>query len=128
VVIDSSTVLAILLQEPDAESYAQAISDDPTHLMSAFSFLEASVVIAARKGPAAVHELDLLIHRARIEVVSFNAEQAEAAREAWMRYGKGRHPAALNLGDCCSYALSQTSGEPLLYKGSDFSMTDVRRA
>jgi ribonuclease VapC len=128
VVIDSSTVLAILLQEPDAEHYAQAISDDPTHLMSAFSFLEASVVIAARKGPAAVHELDLLLHHARIEVVSFNAEQAEAAREAWMRYGKGRHPAALNLGDCCSYALSQTSGEPLLYKGSDFSMTDVRRA
>lgn len=127
-VIDTSAVLAILLQEPDAEYYAQAISEDPKHLMSAFSFLEASVVITARKGPAAGHELDLLIYRARIEVVSFNAEQAEVAREAWRRYGKGRHPAALNLGDCCSYALSQISGEPLLYKGSDFSKTDLRRA
>ena len=127
-VIDTSAVLAILLQEPDAESYAQAIGEDPRHLMSAFSLLETSVVIAARKGPAAERELDLLIHRARIEVVSFNVEQAEIAREAWIRYGKGRHPAALNLGDCCSYALSQVSGEPLLFKGSDFSHTDVRRA
>jgi ribonuclease VapC len=127
-VIDTSAALAILLQEADAESYARAIGEDPRHLMSTFSLLETSVVIAARKGPAAVHELDLLIHRAHIEVVSFNIEQAEAAREAWMRYGKGRHPAALNLGDCCSYALSQISGEPLLYKGSNFSQTDVCRA
>lgn len=127
-VIDTSALLAILMQEPEAENFAQAIAADPRLLISAFSLLEASVVVAARKGPAAVGELDLLIHRASVEVVSFNTEQAEVAREAWMRYGKGRHPAALNLGDCCSYALSQISGEPLLYKGSDFPQTDVCHA
>jgi ribonuclease VapC len=126
-VIDPSAVLAILLQETDADFYAQAIAEDPRRLMSAFSLLEASAVIEVRKGPAGGRELDLLIHRTRIEIVSLTLEQAEIAREAWERYGKGRHAAGLNLGDCCSYALSQTSGEPLLFKGDDFPRTDVRR-
>ena len=124
-VIDSSALLAILLQEPEAEFFAAAISNDAMRMMSAVSFLEAAIVIEARKGPAGGRELDLLLHKARVEIVSFNSEQAEIAREAWLRFGKGRHQAALNMGDCCSYALSRSSGEPLLFKGTDFSLTDV---
>ena len=124
-VIDSSAVLAILLQEPEAEIIASAIGDDAVRLMSAASLLETAIVIQARKGPAGGRELDLLLHRAKIEIISFNAEQAEIAREAWLRFGKRRHPAGLNLGDCCSYALSKSSGESLLFKGTDFPHTDV---
>jgi ribonuclease VapC len=124
-VLDTSAVLAILLMEPDAAPFAAAIADQPTRLMSSLSLLEASIVLHARKGPAALRELDLLIHHSRIEIVAFTAEQAEAARDAWQRYGKGNHAASLNLGDCCSYALSRISGEPLLFKGSDFAQTDV---
>ncbi len=126
-VIDTSAVLAILLQESDADRYAEAIGAEPRRIMSAFSLLEASVVIEARKGPAGGRELDLLVHRSKIEIVSVTAEQAEVARDAWRRFGKGHHPAGLNVGDCCSYALSQTSGEGLLFKGEDFSKTDVAR-
>jgi ribonuclease VapC len=124
-VIDSSAVLAILFQEPEAELFAAAISDDPMRLMSTVSLLEAAIVMEARKGPAGGRELDLLLHKARIEIVSCNSEQAEIARDAWLRFGKGRHSAALNTGDCCSYALSRSSGEPLLFKGTDFARTDV---
>lgn len=124
-VIDSSAVLAVLFQEPEAELFASAISDDPMRLMSTVSLLEAAIVMEARKGPAGGRELDLLLHKARIEIVSFNSEQAEIARDAWLRFGKGRHSAALNIGDCCSYALSRSSGEPLLFKGTDFTRTDV---
>ena len=124
-IIDSSAILAILFQEPEAESFARAISDDPVKLISAISFLEAAIVIEARKGPAGGRELDLLLHRGRIEIVSFNSEHADIAREAWLRFGKSRHAAALNMGDCCSYALSRISGEPLLFKGSDFLKTDI---
>jgi ribonuclease VapC len=124
-VIDSSAVLAILFQEPEAELFASAISDDPMRLMSTVSLLEAAIVMEARKGPAGGRELDLLLHKARIEIVSFNSEQAEIARDAWLCFGKGRHSAALNIGDCCSYALSRSSGEPLLFKGTDFARTDV---
>lgn len=79
----------------------------------------------ARKGEAATRELDLLLHTASITTVAFDPDQAALARSAYQRWGKGRHPAGLNLGDCCSYALAQTSGEPLLFKGNDFSRTDV---
>jgi ribonuclease VapC len=126
-VIDTSALLAILLNEEDAEQYAERIASDPKRILSAVSHLEASIVIMARKGPAGGRELDILLHRSRIETVSFTAEQADVAREAWFRYGKGRHPAALNLGDCCSYALSRVSGHPLLSKGDDFAQTDVVR-
>ena len=124
-ILDTSALLAILLQEPDAGRFAAAICDEPRRLLSAVSFLEASIVIQARKGPAGARELDLLIHRAKIEIVAFTAEQAEAARQAWLQYGKGQHRASLNMGDCCSYALSRISGEPLLFKGEDFSFSDV---
>ncbi|RLA96224.1 MAG: type II toxin-antitoxin system VapC family toxin [Deltaproteobacteria bacterium] len=124
-VIDSSALIAILLGEPEAEALARAIARDPVRLISTFSALETGIVIEVRKGEAGGREFDLLLHRARIEIVPMNVEQYEIAREAWRIYGKGRHPAGLNIGDCCSYALAKYSGEPLLFKGEDFSKTDV---
>ena len=125
-VIDTSALIAILLGEPDAEAFAVAIANDPKRLISAFSVLEVSIVIEAKKGEAGGRELDLLLHRAQIEIVAMDSEQAELARIAWRTFGKGRHPAGLNIGDCCSYALSESSGEPLLFKGDDFSKTDLK--
>ena len=125
-VIDSSAVLAILLKEPEAPDFARSIESDPTRLLSAVSFLEAAVVIETRKGLMGGRDLDLLLHRGRIDVVAFDDAQAEVARQAYRRFGKGRHPAGLNFGDCCSYALAVTSQEPLLFKGDDFSKTDLQ--
>jgi ribonuclease VapC len=127
-VIDTSALIAILLGEPEARVFAQAIANAPKKLLSAFCALEASILIESKKGEPAGRELDLLIHKARIEIVPVNEEQFELARRAWRDFGKGRHPAGLNIGDCCSYALSKYSGEPLLFKGDDFSKTDVQRA
>jgi ribonuclease VapC len=124
-VIDSSAALAILLGEADRERFADAIDADPTRIMSAVSVLETSIVVEARKGPVGGRELDLLLHRGRIDVVPFNAHQLELARDAYRRFGKGLHRAALNFGDCCAYALASASGEPLLFKGHDFSLTDI---
>jgi len=124
-VIDSSAIIAILLGEPEAETFAQAIVRDPKRLMSAFSALETGIVIEAKKGEAGGREFELLLHRAKIEIIPFDLEQYEIAMEAWRKYGKGRHPAGLNIGDCCSYALAKYSGEPLLFKGEDFSRTDI---
>jgi len=124
-VIDSSALLAILLGEPEAEAFARAIASDTKRLVSAVSALEAAIVIHAWKGPAGTRELDLLLHAAGLIVVSFDADQTLLARAAYAKFGKGRHAAALNLGDCCSYALARSSNEPLLYKGNDFSQTDA---
>jgi ribonuclease VapC len=125
VVIDSSAILAIMLGEPEAQPLAMAIANDPRRLISAFSQPEASVVIEARKGEVGGRELDLLLHRAQVQVIDLNAEQVDLARQAWRNYGKGRHPAGLNIGDCCAYALAKYAGEPLLFKGDDFSKTDI---
>lgn len=127
-VIDTSALIAILLGEPDAEAFAMAIANDPKKLIGAFSALEVSIVIEAKKGEAGGRELDLLLHRSQIEIVAMDSEQAELARIAWRNFGKGHHPAGLNIGDCCSYALSKSSGEPLLFKGNDFSKTDLEIA
>lgn len=124
-VLDTSAVLALLLGEADAARYARAIAADARRLMSAFSVLEAGIVVVARKGEPGGRELDLLLHHAHVEVVALTPEQAEIARSAWLAFGKGRHPAALNVGDCCAYALARYSGEPLLFKGDDFARTDV---
>lgn len=124
-VVDSSAILAILLGEADAATYAAAIEADPSPVMSAVSLLEITLVIGARKKEMGLALLDRFIDEGRIEVVAFDAEQSANARDAWWRYGKGRHPAALNLGDCCSYALAKTRGKPLLYKGNDFLQTDL---
>jgi ribonuclease VapC len=124
-VVDASALLAILLGEPEAEDFSRAMAADPKRLVSSVSVLEAAIVIHARKGPAGGRELDLLLHAATATIVSFDADQVALARAAYEKYGKGRHPADLNLGDCCSYALSRSSGEPLLFKGGDFPKTDV---
>ena len=125
-VIDTSALLALLLAEQEAAAFSRAIAADPRRLVSAVSVLEAAIVIQSRKGPAAGRELDLLLHSAGMVVVRLDAEQVELARAAYDQFGKGRHRARLNLGDCCTYALARSSGEPLLFKGDDFSHTDLR--
>jgi ribonuclease VapC len=125
-VVDTSAVIAILSGEPETESFVRALADDSKIMISAFNALESAIVIEAKKGEAGGRELDLLLHRARIEVIPLNNDQAELALSAWRKYGKGNHPAGLNIGDCCAYALSKYSGEPLLFKGKDFSQTDIR--
>lgn len=124
-VLDTSALLAILFNEPDASDFADLISKDPKRLLSAGTLLELMIVIEARKGEAGGRELDLLLHRAKIDIVPFDEEQAEIARNAWRHYGKGNHPAGLNFGDCFAYALAKISSEPLLFKGNDFIQTDL---
>ncbi len=125
-VIDSSALVAILFGEPEAHDLSLAIASDPRRFMSAFSLLETSVVLDNRKGPETVAELETLLADLGIQVIDLDASQARAAREAYRRFGKGRHRAGLNLGDCCSYALSAALGEPLLFKGEDFPHSDVQ--
>jgi ribonuclease VapC len=125
-VVDTSAVIAILFGEPEAEPFVRTLADDPKKMISAFNALESAIVIEARKGEAGGRELDLLLHRARIEIIPLNGDQVELALALWRKYGKGNHPAGLNIGDCCAYALAKYSGEPLLFKGNDFRQTDIR--
>ena len=126
-IVDTSAVLAVLFRESDAEQYATAILTAAPCRMSVASLLEASIVIGSR-GTAAGAELDAFVDEAEIELMPVTLEQVEVARDAWRRYGKGRHAAALNFGDCFAYALARTMGEPLLFKGDDFLLTDIERA
>ena len=126
--IDTSAVVAIAFGEPGRRVLLRALVADPVRLMSTVSVLEARLVVGARRGSAAVGTLDRLLTRAGIRTVPFSPTQAELAWRAWQRFGKGRHPAALNLGDCCAYALAQDTGEPLLYKARDFARTDIPSA
>ncbi len=125
-VVDTSALIAILCGEPETRSFVQALADDPKKMISAFNALESAIVIEARKGEVGGRELDLLLHRARIEIISLNGDQVELALTAWRKYGKGNHPAGLNIGDCCAYALAKYTGEPLLFKGKDFNQTDIQ--
>lgn len=125
-VIDTSAVVAVLFGEPEADTFATLIEADPVRLMSAASALETSIVIFSELGEEGVREFDLLLHKTQIEVVAFSSQHLAAARRAFERFGKGRHAAALNFGDCFSYALSKVTGEALLFKGDDFPRTDVR--
>ena len=127
-VIDTSAIFAIAFNEPEAASLEQRIADDPVRLISAATVLEAAMVIEARLGEAGGSEFDLWLHKAGIEIVAVEPEHADKARRAWRSYGKGRHPAGLNFGDCFVYALAALTGEPLLYKGNDFSQTDIQAA
>jgi ribonuclease VapC len=126
VVIDSSVLLAILLAEPERSHFVDLITEANFRLLSAANALEAAIVSESRLGIIGGHELDVLIQKSSIEIVSVDAEQFSVARQAWRKYGKGRHPASLNLGDCFAYALSRVSGEPLLAKGMDFQKTDLQ--
>lgn len=127
-VIDTSVIAAIAFDEPEAREFHERIADDPVRLISAATVLEAAMVIEARFGEAGGANLDLWLHKTGAEIVAVTAEHADQARRAWRRYGKGRHPAALNYGDCFSYALAKLTAEPLLFKGEDFSKTDIRSA
>jgi ribonuclease VapC len=127
-VIDTSAIVAIALNEPDAAELEVRIADDPVRLISAAIVLEATIVLETRLGDAGGREFDLWLLKIGAEIVPVDAEQADAARRAWRRFGKGRHAAALNYGDCFSYALALTRGEPLLFKGEDFAKTDVNRS
>jgi ribonuclease VapC len=127
-VIDTSVLAAIAFNEPEAAAFRERIADDPVRLISAATVLEAAMVIETRLGEAAGADLDLWLYKADVEIVAVTAEHADRARRAWRRYGKGRHPASLNYGDCFSYALAALTGEPLLYKGNDFSQTDIEAA
>ncbi len=127
-IVDTSAVLAILFEEHDAEHYRKAIAGAERCLMSAASFLEVAIVLEGRTGIAGGNELDLLVERAPIQLVTVTSDHAQAARRAWRQFGKGNHPAALNFGDCFAYALAKETREPLLFKGRDFTLTDIEAA
>lgn len=124
-VIDTSALAAIFFAEPERDPFLTAITASESRLVSAATVLETGIVVEGRQGEAAGREFDLFVVRADLQIVAVDAEQADLARSAWRKYGKGRHPAALNFGDCFSYALAKASGEPLLAKGTDFASTDI---
>ena len=127
-IVDSSAVLAALYREPDAERFETATASAPSCRMSVANALEASIVVEGRGGMAAGHALDRFLKDAVIELAPVTAEQLEAARRAWRRFGKGPPPAALNFGDCFAHALAEVTGEPLLFKGENFARTDIEAA
>lgn len=127
-VIDTSALVAILSDEPERRAFNEAIAADPVRLVSAGTLIEAGIVLEARYGEIAGRELDLFLHRAGCEIVPVDAEQAELARRAARRYGKGLHPAGLNYGDLFAYALAKATEEKLLFKGQDFTQTDIAAA
>jgi ribonuclease VapC len=125
IVVDTSALIAILDKERDAALYAEAIAEADPPLISAATLLELNIVMINRHGVKAARMVDRLIQEARFQVESFTVQHAELAREAYARYGKGQQTAALNYGDCFSYALAKATGLPLLFKGRDFSKTDI---
>lgn len=127
-VIDTSALVAILLREPEIDEFASVIIDAPVRLMSAVTRVELSFVAEGRKGSIGRAVLEDFLRNSQIEVVPVSLEHAEIAIEAYRRFGRGRHRAALNIGDCFSYALAKATGLPLLFKGADFIHTDIRPA
>ena len=125
IVVDTSAIMAILFQEDEASSAAKALADASTRLFSAANWVEAAIVAEAKKGAAGALEFDALIDSAGIEIVPLTDDAARAARVAWRRYGKGRHAAGLNYGDCFAYGLAKEKGAPLLAIGADFAKTDI---
>lgn len=124
-VLDTSALVAVLFDEPERDEFVRAIVAAPRRLISSASLIEASIVVEARRGEVAGRELDLFLHRAMVLTVAVDEPQAQLARTAWRRYGKSRHPAALNYGDLFAYGLARAGGETLLFKGEDFAKTDV---
>ena len=124
-VIDTSALAAIFFSEPERHAFLDAVVSAESRLVSAATVLETGIVLESRQGESAGREFDLFVVRAQLEVVPVDAEQVEIARSAWRRYGKGRHAAGLNFGDCFAYALAKFSGQKLLAKGEDFRSTDI---
>ena len=127
-IVDASALLAILLGETEADKFAELLLGEERSAISAVSFVEASIISESRGGDGSVRQLDALLRKMGISIQPVTEEQALAARQAFSDFGKGRHVAGLNLGDCFSYALAKLSGEPLLFKGNDFRKTDVKSA
>jgi ribonuclease VapC len=127
-VVDSSALIAVLFGEPEAAVFLDCLEKAPRRYLSSFSWFETSVVVEAKKGPAGMQILHTLVSELPFDLIPFDASQAEIAMDAWRRFGKGRHPAGLNLGDCASYALARTLSLALLFKGEDFTKTDLARA
>lgn len=127
-VIDSSALVAVLLREVGWDALLDRLDADPHPVMSAANALESAIVMEVRKGAIGGSDLDLFLHESGIEIVPVTREHFELARDAWRRYGKGRHSARLNICDCLAYALSKATGEPLLFVGDDFGKTDVSAA
>jgi ribonuclease VapC len=126
VILDSSALLAILRDEPDAAKYAAAIDRAPVLRISAANFIESAVVIDGRRNPVSSRRFDDFMHEARVSIEPVTEAQARVARDAYRDYGRGSgHPANLNFGDCFAYALARVTGEPLLFKGNDFGHTDI---
>lgn len=129
IAIDTSALVAVVLGEAEAERFAAImVASAGDCLISAATLVEAGIVLEAKQGPMAAQDLRLLLDDLSVEVVPVDAETSSLCLAAWRRFGKGRHPAALNFGDCFSYALSRLSGAPLLFKGDDFARTDVSAA
>lgn len=128
-IIDSSALVSVVDEEPDAATYAAALSHPGPRRLSAATLLESSIVIDGRRNPVLSARLDELLREAQVTIEPVTETQARIARQAYRDYGRGSgHPAALNFGDCFAYALAKDLGEPLLYKGGDFALTDVRSA
>ena len=127
-ILDTSAVIAILRAEPEASAMAEAMSSAGTRGISAVSYVEAAVVIDSSHDPIASRRFDDFFREAEIVVEPVTFRQAKIAREAYRDFGKGRHRAGLNFGDCFSYALAKVTGQPLLFKGNDFRHTDIEPA
>ena len=127
-IVDSSTIIAILRNEPDAAAIAEALQQAPILRISAVTFVEAAVVADNDRNPLLSRRFDNLIRDTQMLVEPISARQAEIARQAYRDFGKGHHKAGLNLGDCFAYALAKEMDEPLLFKGNDFSRTDLEAA
>lgn len=127
-VLDTSALVAVLFDEPERAEFVGRIASAPRRLISAGTLIESSIVVEARRGEVAGRELDLFLHRADVRTVAVDEEQTLLARAAWRRYGKGRHAANLNFGDLFGYALARAIGDALLFKGDDFTKTDLAAA
>lgn len=126
-VVDTSAIVAIVMEEPEAADFIAALASARTRILTSVNLLEAQIVLTFGKGmPAATAEV--LVARENIEIIPFDEDLSNLAFDAYRRYGKGRHPAKLNMGDCAAYALARSRGWPLLYKGEDFAQTDIERA
>jgi ribonuclease VapC len=126
VVVDTSALIAVLLGEPERDRFVDLLAEADDPLISAATLVEASIVMLAKTGPDGVGDLDDLLAAAAVRCVAVDATQAQIARDAFERFGKGRSPAGLNYGDCFSYALATATNRPLLFKGEDFEHTDIR--
>ncbi len=124
-VIDTSAIFSVITQEPDALLIRFALADSQRRLVSAVTLVEASLALEGRFGAQAALILDSFLGVIQAEIVSFTEEHGQLARMAFRQFGKGRHKASLNFGDCCVYALARASGEPILCKGNDFAQTDI---